>query len=105
MDCHGRVADAAIFQGLGWTAGDRLSIDEAAGALIVRPSASGGHRMTGQGHLQLPARLRHAFHLMAGDRLLLAADPIRNVLLVHPPAVLDDLLAARYADLFHGASS
>jgi hypothetical protein len=34
--------------------------------------------------------------------VLLAADPDRDLLVVHPPAALDDLLAPRHARLLDG---
>ncbi|WP_232237783.1 MULTISPECIES: AbrB/MazE/SpoVT family DNA-binding domain-containing protein [Actinoalloteichus] len=58
--------------------------------------------ITVQGHLRVPASIRHRVGLVAGDRVLLTADPGRNQLVVHPPAVLDDLLAARHAALSGG---
>ncbi|MCP3803471.1 AbrB/MazE/SpoVT family DNA-binding domain-containing protein [Allokutzneria sp. A3M-2-11 16] len=38
--------------------------------------------MTKQGHLRLPASVRHCCGLVPGDRVLLVADPDQNVLVV-----------------------
>ncbi|MEU5261991.1 AbrB/MazE/SpoVT family DNA-binding domain-containing protein [Amycolatopsis sp. NPDC021455] len=102
VDCRGRVADHAIIAVLGWRPGARLDIRESRGLLVIRPDARGVFSVTKQGHLRLPAAVRHCCGLVAGDRVLLAADPARDVLIVHPPAVLDDLLAACHAELLGG---
>nr|WP_232327808.1 hypothetical protein [Kibdelosporangium sp. MJ126-NF4]CEL13426.1 hypothetical protein [Kibdelosporangium sp. MJ126-NF4]CTQ99115.1 hypothetical protein [Kibdelosporangium sp. MJ126-NF4] len=49
--------------------------------------------ITKDGHLQLPALVRHRIGLRTGDRILLAADVDQQTLTVYPPAVLDVLLA------------
>ncbi|MEV6871452.1 AbrB/MazE/SpoVT family DNA-binding domain-containing protein [Amycolatopsis sp. NPDC051128] len=102
VDCRGRVADRAVFAALGWLPGTRLDIRECHSLLVVRPDGHGVFSVTNQGHLRLPAAVRHCCGLIPGDRVLLAADPRRDVLIVHPPAVLDDLLAARHAELLGG---
>lgn len=55
--------------------------------------------MTKQRHLRLPATVRPCCGLIPGDRVLLAADAQRDLLIVHPPATLDDLLNPRHAEL------
>ncbi|ROS32146.1 hypothetical protein [Amycolatopsis thermoflava] len=50
----------------------------------------------------LPATLRHRCRLGPGDRVLLAADPEQDLLIVHPPAALDDLLAQRHTEALSG---
>ena len=102
VDCRGRVADHAIIAALGWRPGTRLDIRESHGLLVIRPDAHGVSSVTNQGHLRLPAAVRHCCGLIPGDRVLLAADPRCDVLIVHPPAVLDDLLAERHAELLGG---
>jgi bifunctional DNA-binding transcriptional regulator/antitoxin component of YhaV-PrlF toxin-antitoxin module len=81
---------------LGWTPALTIDIAEAAGALVVRADPAGAFRTTGHGHLVLPARVRSWCGLQVGDRVLLAADPTRQELLVCPPAVLDAMIAARH---------
>jgi hypothetical protein len=102
VDCRGRVADRAVVTALGWMPGTRLDIRESNGLLIVRADAGGVFAVTGQGHLRLPAPVRRCCGLVSGDRVLLAAYPERDVVIVHPPAVLDGLLAACHAGLLGG---
>lgn len=93
VDARGRVADLMVMRALGWVAGLRLAIDEAGGVLIVCPDHHGDCQVTGQGYLRLPAALRHRCGLVAGDRVLLAADAVRCLLVIYPPAALDHALA------------
>ncbi|MFL6143530.1 MAG: AbrB/MazE/SpoVT family DNA-binding domain-containing protein [Labedaea sp.] len=93
LDDRGRLADRVVTRALGWPAGLRLAIDETGGVLTVRPDPHGDHQVTGQGHLRLPAALRHRCALVAGDRVLLVADPDRSRLTVYPPVALDHALA------------
>jgi hypothetical protein len=102
VDCRGRVADRAVVHALGWTPGTCLDIRQARGLLVIRADTRGVFRVTAQGHLRLPATVRHGCGLVPGDRVLLAADPDRDLLVVYPPAALDDLLAPRHAGLLDG---
>jgi bifunctional DNA-binding transcriptional regulator/antitoxin component of YhaV-PrlF toxin-antitoxin module len=74
-----------------------LAIDETDGVLTVYIDLAGDYQVTGQGHLRLPAPLRHRCGLGAGDRVLLAADPDRSQLAVYPPAALDNALVPAHA--------
>jgi hypothetical protein len=102
VDSRGRVADRAVFAALGWVAGTPLAISVTDGTLVIGTDPCGVFGMTSQGHLRLPAHVRHCCELGSGDRVLLAAYPDLNVLLVHPPTVLDLLLADRHATLLGG---
>ena len=56
LDCHGRIADRAILQALGWPAGHRLNIHETAGTLTVVSDPHGDTQVTGQGTCASPPR-------------------------------------------------
>jgi hypothetical protein len=68
----------------------------------VTADPQGVFHLTDQGHLRLPATVRHWCGLVTGDRVLLAADPTRGLLVVHPPAVLDTMIGRLHADVFGG---
>ncbi len=98
VDDRGRVADGVVMRALGWPAGLRLDIHETGGILAITIDPDGSHQVTNQGHLRLPAPLRHRCGLVAGDRVLLAADPDRSRLAIYPPAALDSALAQQSID-------
>jgi bifunctional DNA-binding transcriptional regulator/antitoxin component of YhaV-PrlF toxin-antitoxin module len=93
LDCHGRIADRTVLLALGWPAGHRLTVHERAGTLTVVPDPDGETQVTRQGHLRIPAALRHRCDLGSGDRGLLAVDTDRSGLAIYPPAALDTALA------------
>jgi hypothetical protein len=105
VDDRGRVADRVIMRALGWSAGLRLDIRVAAGVLTVFTDPEGVYQVTNQGHLRLPAPLRHRCGLKAGVRVLLAADPQRSRLAIYPPAALDTLLPQQSTDTTGGESA
>lgn len=96
VDCHGRIADQTTQRTLDWTPGQRLALRETHGLLIIHTDPHGVFRVTGQGHLRLPAQVRHCCGLVTGDRVLLAADPAQRRLVIYPPAALDALIAAQH---------
>lgn len=93
VDKSGRVADRSIVQVLGWVPGTRLDVRELAGIIVVRAARDGVHRVDDRGYLLLPLAVRRWCRLTAGDRVLLAADPATGVLMAHPLATLDRILA------------
>lgn len=102
LDDRGRLADRVVMRALGWSAGLRLDIGEKAGILTVLTAPDGAYQVTNQGHLRLPAPLRHKCGLQAGDRVLLATDPERSRLTIYPPAALDNFLPPQSTDTASG---
>ncbi|WP_235716163.1 AbrB/MazE/SpoVT family DNA-binding domain-containing protein [Amycolatopsis sp. ATCC 39116] len=102
VDCRGRVADRAALTALSWTPGTRVDIREAHGLLLIRRDDHGVLSVTRQGHLRLPAAVRHRCGLVPGDRVLLVTHPQLDLVIVHPPATLDDLLAQRHTEALGG---
>ncbi|MEV0701019.1 AbrB/MazE/SpoVT family DNA-binding domain-containing protein [Saccharopolyspora sp. NPDC050389] len=105
VDARGRVADQAVLSALGWTPGTRLAIHETHGLLIIRTDPHGVFSITKQGHLRIPAPVRHCCGLWPGDRVLLAGEPSHGVLTVHPPTALDDMIAEFHARRLDGDSA
>jgi hypothetical protein len=79
-----------------------LSIRAAGGLVIVSAGADGPFGVTRQGHLRLPAALRRGCGIGPGDRVLLAAEPAKGVLVVHPPAALDAMLTSFLSGVMAG---
>lgn len=92
LDSRGRVADTGVLRALGWDTSIRLDIREQGGLLLVTRTPQGVFGLTRQGHLRLPAMVRRWCGLEAGDRVLLAADPAQERLVVHPPAAVDAMV-------------
>lgn len=91
LDCNGRIADGHVLRSLAWTSGQRLAPQLAGVSVLIVADPRGPVQIGRAGHLRLPVSLRRACHLVAGDRVLLVADPPNGKLLVHPPAALDAL--------------
>ena len=91
---RGRVADRVVLRaGLGRRA--PLRFREAGGTLTVVPDPAGDHQVTGQGHVRIPAALRHRWGLATGDRVVLAGDPGRSHLAIYSPTALDKVWVPR----------
>jgi hypothetical protein len=102
LDDRGRVADRVVIRSLGWVGGTRLAVREANGLVLVCADRGGVFAVTGQGHVRLPAVVRHRCGLVAGDRVLLAADAGEGLLVVHPPVVLDAMVGQLHTAVLGG---
>jgi hypothetical protein len=102
LDSRGRVADHHILTSLNWPSGTRLDIHEVQGVLVISATPTGVFTINKQGHLHLPAAVRHRCGLSTGDRILLVAYREIDTLVIHPPASLDALFAAAHSDLLSG---
>ncbi len=97
VDLHGRVADQALLRALSWCSGQALTLTMLDRSVVAVPDPHGAVRIGATGHLRLPAGLRRRCGLTTGDRVLLAADLLARLLVLHPPAALDALLATHHA--------
>jgi hypothetical protein len=102
LDSRGRIADRAVIGSLGWLPGTRVDIHETQGLIVIAAEPRGVFSVTGQGHVRLPAAVRHWCGLAAGDRVLLVAEPADGLLVVHPPASLDAMVARAHAAVLGG---
>lgn len=97
MDARGRLADRSSVAALGWQPGLSVRLSVITGGVLAVAAHDGLHAVTRQGHLRLPAPLRHLFRLASGDRLLVAAFPGSGYLIVHPVTALDQMLFGYHA--------
>jgi hypothetical protein len=128
VDARGRLADASPIRALGWTPGSQITLHVLAGAVIIATPATPPHNppgtaappsaigqagrtrvrparpaITAQGHLRLPATIRHGCRLRPGSRLLVAAHRRTGVLAAFTTRVLDGVLRTYYLSLInHG---
>jgi hypothetical protein len=105
VDCNGRVAERAVVQALGWSAGTVLNLRIRANLILVQADQRGAYVLAPPGYVRLPAAIRHRCGLVPGARLLLAADPVRQVLVMYPPAALDAMVSAFQAGVVGGGDA
>jgi hypothetical protein len=102
VDCNGRLADAVVIPSLGWPVGTRLDIRVMGGLVLVTADAGAVFRVTRVGQVRLPASVRHWCGLVPGCRVLLVAEHAADRLVVHPPAVLQAMVAGFHASVLGG---
>ncbi|MFI7074501.1 AbrB/MazE/SpoVT family DNA-binding domain-containing protein [Micromonospora sediminicola] len=102
MTAQGRIADRAAMKVLRWGPGLRLSIRECHGLIVVSADQQGVFKVAEQGHVRLPAVVRHWCGLAAGDRVFIVAEPASRRLVVYPPAKLDEIVAQTHESAFGG---
>jgi hypothetical protein len=94
IDASGRVADRVTIAALGWRGGDRLTLTAEAGVMIARRDPGGMVTVPSRPYVVIPAALRHRCGLRAGDHVLLAASPGRDMLAAYSFEVVDQALQA-----------
>ena len=97
LDAGGRIMDRSIMGALDWEPDKRLDIRVSRGLIAVFADSRGLFRVKTHRCVYLPVAARRWCDLMAGSRVLLAAYPEGGLLLVHPPAVLDDIVDQVFA--------
>jgi hypothetical protein len=105
LDRYGRLAELTVLRALGWGPGQPLTLTLLAGSVLAAPCSGSPVRVGNDGYLRLPVGLRRACRLVAGDRVLLVAEPPAGRLLLHPPAALDALLDAHHTALLRGSDA
>lgn len=104
VDDRGRIADRTSVRHVGWRPGQSVTLSIVGSAVVVQAFLGGADKITRQGRLLLPARIRHACHIRPRDRLLVAASAERRAILVAHTALLDAALTSAFTDE-HGVSS
>ena len=92
LDGSGRVHDQTIRTTLDWHPGQRVDITSVHDTIVVYGVSTGLHIVGARGDLTLPAAARAPSGIPANSRVILAAIPSENLLLVHPPATMARLL-------------
>jgi hypothetical protein len=91
LDRYGRLAERTVLRAMGWGPGQQLTLTLLAASVLATPCPGSTVRVGNDGYLRLPIGVRRACRLVAGDRMLLVAEPPAGRLLLHPPAALDAL--------------
>lgn len=105
IDVSGRATDQTIMDALGWPPGTGVNVQVVDGLLAIRSADPGTFHVTRNGRLSVPATVSRQCGLEPGNPALLAAYPDHDLLVIHPPARLDTLLAAHHAPLLGGEPS
>ena len=105
LDDRGRIGDTTALRALAWPPGTPVGFVMLPGvdAVLVRPG--GRSRITADGRLRLPVPVRRLLNLQARDRVLLAADPQRQLLVVCTMAALDAMTTATLASALRAVAS
>lgn len=94
IDNRGRLADRSPIRVLGWSPNRSVTISVFNGLFIVVSRSHGPNTITRQGHLRLPADVRHSCRLAPGAQLLVAACPERDLLAAYTASALEAMLSA-----------
>jgi hypothetical protein len=105
VDARGRLADASPLRTLRWAPRLPITLTVIFGAVVAAAEPGGRETVTSQGHLRLPADLRHALHLDPGDRLLVAAHVDRGLLIAYTMPALDAMVSDFHSSLPGRASA
>ena len=99
MDGGGRLQDRGAVAALGWNARDRLLIPLVRTSVVIRRRPDGVFVMPRKPYVALPAPVRRGCGALAGSRLLLVADPVHDVLIVHPESAVQAMLRTFHTSL------
>jgi hypothetical protein len=102
VDARGRLADASPLRVLQWVPWLPITIVVMLGAVVAAANPDGRETVTGQGHLRLPADLRHVLRLDRGDRLLVAAHPDRGLLVAYTMSAVDEMVYSFHSSMACG---
>jgi hypothetical protein len=92
IDDRGRLADRSTIRALRWPPGQPITISVVQETVVVSSGSNGAESITRQGHLRLPAHVRHLCRITPGDRLLIAAAPGPGVLVGYTTPSLESIL-------------
>lgn len=92
IDDRGRLADRSPIRALGWPPGQPTTISVVQETVVVSSGPHGTASITRQGHLRLPAHVRHLCRITPGDRLLIAAAPGPGILAGYTTPSLESIL-------------
>ena len=92
VDDRGRLGDRSLIRALNWFPGTSLKPIVLNDEVIVLSRSAGTAAVTKQGHVRIPAAIRHRCQLRAGDRLLLTTSDDHDLLVVCTTWALDRML-------------
>jgi hypothetical protein len=96
IDHSGRVGDLWLIDALDWRADDRHEIRTLPDGIRVFLDDTGRFRLNSRRHVFIPAGVRDALQIRAGDPVVLIADIEHRTLTIYPTGVVVALLAAHH---------
>ncbi|MBQ6640301.1 MAG: hypothetical protein IJH84_04605, partial [Saccharopolyspora sp.] len=106
VDERGRIAERSVTHALGWWPGQRLQVGMlSAATLAIRPDPGGLCTLTRRGHIPVPLSARRWCHVQAADRVLLAATPEHDLLVIYTMAALEAMVTAFHSPADGGDAS
>jgi hypothetical protein len=99
MDRSGRIHERILLTQLGWNPGSRVDMDTMHGVILIAATPAGPHTIDQRGAIKLPAALRRLCKIEYGPPVVLAAVVPEQVMVVHPSAMVADLLVRHYTVL------
>lgn len=100
IDPAGRLGDRSVIKRLGWSAGQPVSIEPSQGLLHITRVAESESSVAANGYVFLPASVRRASSLRAGERVLMAGGLDSDVLVVYSLRAVGAALWWYRPDLF-----
>jgi len=106
IDDRGRLANRSPIRAVGWLPGQPITISIVQETVVVISQSNGAESITRQGHLRLPAHVRHICRLTPGDRLLVAAAPTNGLIVAYTMPSLESILLKHHISAPpHGAAT
>ncbi|HET6290891.1 MAG TPA: hypothetical protein VFG15_29610 [Amycolatopsis sp.] len=99
VDASDRVQNRDSVDLLGWSRGDTLLVTVLEMSVVFQRRTDGSVAMTAKPYVVIPAAARARCFLHAGARVLVAADPAQDVLVVHSPTSVERMLLMFHARL------
>lgn len=104
IDDHGRISDRSTLKALEWAPGQAVSFDGDHRTVAVHRTRQSHWTIGRTGYLRIPAANRNVCGLAPADRILIAADPVRDMLVVLPIPVVAAALQTYLPDLWQPAA-
>jgi bifunctional DNA-binding transcriptional regulator/antitoxin component of YhaV-PrlF toxin-antitoxin module len=102
VNSSGRVQDRAAVAVLGWARGDHLLVTVVGTSVVFQRRPDGVFAMAAKPYVVLPVAVRSRCVVPAGSRVLVAADPDQDVLVVHSPSAVHTMLGQFHVHLAGG---
>jgi len=102
LTAGGRLVSKEMLTSLGWPVGERVGFTIRDQLIVINRDPAGSRAVREPSFVLLPMQVRRACRMQVGDRVLLAALPRRQRLIVHPPSTLAAMTESSYESVVGG---